>query len=65
GPWEGEKRRGSPSVSLDGDPKTQRFTSLKVVHVSNHASLAVMMLDAFNPVSVPFAMPKNFLTKDL
>ena len=36
-----------------------------IVHLSNHDALAVLTLDESKPVTVQFAIPKNFLSSDL
>ncbi|WP_438835679.1 heat-inducible transcriptional repressor HrcA [Streptococcus pluranimalium] len=56
---------GYTSVILDVEPKHQRLTNFELVQLSNHDALAVMMLDDSKPVTVQFAIPKNFLSKDL
>lgn len=56
---------GYTSVVLDVEPKHQRLTRFDVVQLSNHDALAVMMLDDAKPVTVQFAIPKNFVSKDL
>lgn len=56
---------GYTSVILDVDPKHQRLTHFDLVQLSNHDALAVMMLDDSKPVTVQFAIPKNFVSKDL
>ncbi|MGS7029457.1 heat-inducible transcriptional repressor HrcA [Streptococcus pyogenes] len=53
------------SVILDVEPARQRLTGFDVVQLSNHDALAVMTLDESKPVTVQFAIPRNFLTRDL
>ncbi|HFX5265061.1 TPA: heat-inducible transcriptional repressor HrcA [Streptococcus pyogenes] len=56
---------GYTSVILDVEPACQRLTGFDVVQLSNHDALAVMTLDESKPVTVQFAIPRNFLTRDL
>ncbi|HES6646742.1 TPA: heat-inducible transcriptional repressor HrcA [Streptococcus pyogenes] len=56
---------GYTSVILDVEPARQRLTGFDVVQLSNHDALAVMTLDESKPVTVQFAIPRNFLTRDL
>lgn len=56
---------GYTSVILDVAPQHQTLTSFDVVRLSNHDALAVMTLDQSKPVTVQFAIPKNFLGRDL
>lgn len=56
---------GYTAVILDVEPKHQRLTHFDIVQLSNHDALAVMMLDDSKAVTVQFAIPKNFLAKDL
>ncbi|HER8396826.1 heat-inducible transcriptional repressor HrcA [Streptococcus pyogenes] len=56
---------GYTSVILDVEPARQRLTGFDVVQLSNHNALAVMTLDESKPVTVQFAIPRNFLTRDL
>lgn len=53
---------GYTSVILDVEPARQRLTGFDVVQLSNHDALAVMTLDESKPVTVQFAIPRNFLT---
>ena len=41
------------------------MTGFEIVPLSNHDALAVLTLDESKPVTVQFAIPKNFLTSDL
>ncbi|MEN4358879.1 heat-inducible transcriptional repressor HrcA, partial [Streptococcus pyogenes] len=56
---------GYTSVILDVEPARQRLTGFDVVQLSHHDALAVMTLDESKPVTVQFAIPRNFLTRDL
>ncbi|HEP5751583.1 TPA: heat-inducible transcriptional repressor HrcA [Streptococcus pyogenes] len=56
---------GYTSVILDVEPARQRLTGFDVVQLSSHDALAVMTLDESKPVTVQFAIPRNFLTRDL
>lgn len=56
---------GYTSVILDVEPARQRLTGFDVVQLSNHDALAVMTLYESKPVTVQFAIPRNFLTRDL
>lgn len=56
---------GYTSVILDVKPAYQRLTHFDVVQLSSHDALAIMMLDNSKPVTVQFAIPKNFMLKDL
>lgn len=56
---------GYTSVILDVEPARQRLTGFDVVQLSNHDALAVMTLDESKSVTVQFAIPRNFLTRDL
>ena len=47
------------------EPTRQRLTGFEIVPLSNHDALAVLTLDESKPVTVQFAIPKNFLTSDL
>ena len=49
----------------DVEPTRQRLTGFDIVHLSNHDALAVLTLDESKPVTVQFAIPKNFLSSDL
>ncbi len=53
------------SVILDVEPTSQQLTSFDIVQLSNHDALAVLTLDQSKPVTVQFAIPKNFLSRDL
>lgn len=56
---------GYTSVILDVEPTSQQLTSFDIVQLSSHDALAVLTLDQSKPVTVQFAIPKNFLTRDL
>lgn len=56
---------GYTAVLLDVEPTQQRLTKFDVVQLSSHDALAVLTLDASKPVTVQFAIPKNWLTRDL
>lgn len=56
---------GYTVVALDVEPQRQRLTAFDIVQLSNHHALAVLTLDDSKPVTVQFAIPKSFLTKDL
>ncbi|MFC3927688.1 heat-inducible transcriptional repressor HrcA [Streptococcus caprae] len=56
---------GYTSVILDVEPKQQKLTSFDIVPLSSHDGLAVLTLDDSRPVTVQFAIPKNFLLRDL
>lgn len=56
---------GFTSVLLDVEPKNQCLTSFDIVQLSSHDALAVLTLDESKPVTVQFAIPKNFLSRDL
>lgn len=56
---------GCTAMALDVEPQRQRLTSVDLVQLSSHDALAVLTLDESKPVTVQFAIPKNFLTKDL
>lgn len=56
---------GYTSIILDVAPQHQTLTSFDIVQLSSHDALAVLTLDESRPVTVQFAIPKNFLRKDL
>ena len=56
---------GYTALILDVEPKKQRLTTFDIVKLSNHDALAVLTLDEASPVTVQFAIPKNFLDSDL
>ena len=56
---------GYTAVIQDVEPTRQRLTGFEIVPLSNHDALAVLTLDESKPVTVQFAIPKNFLTSDL
>ena len=56
---------GCTAVIQDVEPTRQRLTGFDIVHLSNHDALAVLTLDESKPVTVQFAIPKNFLSSDL
>ncbi len=56
---------GYSAVILDVEPARQKLTAFDIVQLSNHDALAVLTLDESKPATVQFAIPKNFLTRDL
>lgn len=56
---------GYTAVILDVEPTSQVLTSFDIVRLSSHDALAVLTLDQSKPVTVQFAIPKNFLGRDL
>ncbi|MGT2655550.1 heat-inducible transcriptional repressor HrcA [Streptococcus varani] len=56
---------GYTSVILDVEPARQKLTAFDIVQLSNHDALAVLTLDESKPATIQFAIPKNFLTRDL
>lgn len=56
---------GYTSVILDVEPARQKLSSFDIVQLSAHDALAVLTLDESKPVTVQFAIPKNFLARDL
>lgn len=56
---------GCTAVIQDVEPTRQRLTGFDIVPLSSHDALAVLTLDESKPVTVQFAIPKNFLTSDL
>lgn len=56
---------GYRALILDVEPKKQRLTTFDIVKLSNHDALAVLTLDEASPVTVQFAITKNFLDSDL
>lgn len=50
---------------LDVEPARQKLTGFEIVQLSNHDALAVLNLDESKPMTVQFAIPKNFLSRDL
>lgn len=56
---------GYTAVTLDVEAKEQTLTGFKIVQHSSHDALAILVLDASKPVTVQFAIPKNFLSRDL
>ncbi|WP_205030006.1 heat-inducible transcriptional repressor HrcA [Streptococcus porcinus] len=50
---------------LDVEPSRQKLTGFEIVQLSNHDALAVLNLDESKPITVQFAIPKNFLKRDL
>lgn len=53
------------SVILDVEPARQKLTAFDIVQLSSHDALAVLTLDESKPATVQFAIPKNFLARDL
>lgn len=56
---------GYTSVLLDVEPAQQKLTGFDIVQLSSHDALAVLTLDESKPATVQFAIPKNFLARDL
>ncbi|MGT2636988.1 heat-inducible transcriptional repressor HrcA [Streptococcus ratti] len=56
---------GYASLIMDVEPKRQCLTAFDIVKLSNHDALAVLTLDEASPITVQFAIPKNFLDSDL
>lgn len=49
---------------LDVEPASQKLTAFEIVQLSTHDALAILTLDDSKPITVQFAIPKNFLSKD-
>ncbi|MBJ8349936.1 heat-inducible transcriptional repressor HrcA [Streptococcus zalophi] len=56
---------GYTGIVLDVVPTRQHLTSFDIVQLSSHDALAILTLDDSKPVTVQFAIPKNFLARDL
>ncbi|MGT2907799.1 heat-inducible transcriptional repressor HrcA [Streptococcus dentiloxodontae] len=56
---------GYTAVVQDVEPTKQRLTGFDIVRLSSHDALAVLTLDESKSVTVQFAIPKNFLVRDL
>lgn len=56
---------GYTAIVLDVEPRYQRLTAFDIVAISSHDALAILTLDDSKPVTVQFAIPRNFLLKDL
>lgn len=56
---------GYTAVVLDVAPQHQKLTGFELVTISSHDALAVLTLDGSKPVTVQFAIPRNFLPRDL
>lgn len=56
---------GYTAVVQDVEPTRQKLTGFDIVQLSSHDALAVLTLDESKPVTVQFAIPKNFLLTDL
>ncbi|MGT2961370.1 heat-inducible transcriptional repressor HrcA [Streptococcus caballi] len=56
---------GYTAVILDVEPARQKLTAFDIVQLSSHDALAVLTLDGSKPATVQFAIPKNFLSRDL
>jgi heat-inducible transcriptional repressor len=56
---------GYTSVILDVEPSKQKLTAFDIVQLSSHDALAILTLDESKPVTAQFAIPKNFLKRDL
>ena len=56
---------GYTSVILDVEPACQKLTAFDIIQLSNHDALAVLTLDECKPATIQFAIPKNFMLKDL
>ena len=50
---------------LDVEPARQKLTAFDIVQLSSHDALAVLTLDESKPATIQFAIPKNFMLKDL
>ncbi|AEF24646.1 heat-inducible transcriptional repressor HrcA [Streptococcus parauberis] len=50
---------------LDVEPARQKLTGFDIVQLSTHDALAVLNLDDSKALTVQFAIPKNFLARDL
>ncbi|MGT2933865.1 heat-inducible transcriptional repressor HrcA [Streptococcus catagoni] len=50
---------------LDVEPSSQKLTAFDIVQLSAHDALAVLTLDESKPLTVQFAIPKNFLARDM
>ena len=50
---------------LDVEPARQILTAFDIVQLSSHDALAVLTLDESKPATIQFAIPKNFMLKDL
>ncbi|WP_159581025.1 heat-inducible transcriptional repressor HrcA [Streptococcus halichoeri] len=49
---------------LDVEPARQKLTSFNIVQLSSHDALAVLTMDESKPLTVQFAIPRNFLARD-
>lgn len=56
---------GYTALVMDVEPRRQKLTAFEIVALSHHDALAVMTLDEANPITVQFAIPRNFLASDL
>lgn len=56
---------GYTAVVQDVEPHRQKLTGFEMVQISTHDALAVLTLDGSKPVTVQFAIPKNFMARDL
>lgn len=56
---------GYTAVILDVEPARQKLTGFEIVRLSSHDALAILTLDESKPATVQFAIPKNFLARDL
>lgn len=56
---------GYTAVILDVEPARQKLTGFDIVQLSNHDALAILNMDGSKPLTVQFAVPKNFLSRDL
>lgn len=56
---------GYTSAILDAEPARQKLTAFDIVPLSAHDALAVLTLDESKPLTVQFAIPKNFMRHDL
>lgn len=56
---------GYTAAILDVEPARQRLTGFDIVQLSSHDALAVLTLDESKPLTVQFAIPKNFMNRDL
>lgn len=56
---------GFVSVVMDVEPARQVLTSFEIVPLSSHDALAVLTMDHSKAMTVQFAIPRQFLPRDL
>lgn len=56
---------GYTALILDVEPARQKLTAFDIVQLSSHDALSVLTLDESKPVTVQFAIPKNFMNHNL